>query len=409
MMTTIAKAKTKIGKFLPTISAHALCTTRRFRRKPAHRVAAATLSIVAGFVTTLDTVAAKEFAPIGGGGDFSFRDLCPAGQYLVGLRVRSGLWVDQMSITCAPVKSEGSTGAQYHGPARGGNGGGPSEKDCGANAIVDGVGLQMTDRNRQVREFVLYCRSTTGGARHSLSLGNGAGTFPSINQTCPNGEAAIGIQGRGGKDVNAVGLICGSSPNVVANTPSPPPSQSTGTSLGEKIAAYAESQLDKCVDAQGRVRSSACPTLPPGQVGDGECTHFVQAALKAAGANPPVFNPRPYDWGREISLAEAQRGDIVQLEAAHFAQPGGGGNWGTGTGPEDKHSAIIAARNGSTITLIEQNTNNLRAVKRHTYDFSWPHTGRVIVYRAESNSRLPSRRWQERYRPGYYGQRASGG
>ena len=358
-------------------------------------------------------VAAKEFAPVGGGGDSSFRDLCPAGQYLVGLRVRSGLWVDQMSIACAPVKPDGSIGARSHGPARGGNGGGPSEKTCGASHIIHGMGLQMTARDRQVREFVLYCRATTDGSQHSLSLGNGATTFPSIQQNCPSGEAATGIQGRVGRDVNAVGLICGPGPRLAAANTAPTPQNPQapqGPSLGERIAAFAEAQLDKCVEADGDIRPSACPALPPGRIGDGECTHLVQAALKAVSARPPIFSPRPYDWGREIPLASAQRGDIVQLEAAHFTKPGGGGSWGTGTGPEDKHSAIIVARNGNMITLIEQNANNLRAVRTHAYDFSWPHTGRVIVYRAESRERLPGRRWQDpRWRHRSYGQRLSSG
>ncbi len=344
-------------------------------------------------------VAAKEFSPVGGSGDAAAPDRCPPGQYLVGLRVRSGLWVDQMSITCARVNSDGSIGAKFHGPVRGGNGGGPSEDTCADGHIVNGMGLQMTAKNRQVREFVFYCSSTTGNARHSLSLGNATATFPSITQNCPNGEAATGIQVRFGKHVNAAGLLCGPTPKVAAaNTPAPSTPQSPqneGPSLGDRIAAYAEAQLDKCVDMQGKVRPSACPGLPPGRVGDGECTHLVQAALKSVGAKPPIFNPRPYDWGRKVSLAEAQRGDIVQLEATQFTKPGGGGSWGTGTGPEAKHSAIIAAKNGNTITLIEQNTNNLRAVKKHTYDFSWPHTGDVIVYRAESRERLLGRRWQD--------------
>jgi hypothetical protein len=187
----------------------------------------------------------------------------------------------------------------------------------------------------------------------------------------------------------------------------PRPSQNEGANLNDKIAAYAEAQLDKCVDARGEIRPSACPELPPGRVGDGECTHLVQAALKVVSAKPPVFSPRPYDWGREIPLASAQRGDIVQLEAARFTKPGGDNSWGTGTGSEDKHSAIIIAKNGNMITLAEQNANNLRAVRKNTYDFSWPHTGRVIVYRAESRERLPGRRWQASpVRSRYHGQRS---
>jgi len=403
MATTIANARADIESRSWTMA-----TGMRRPLPPIHegrkrQVVAAAFSIAA-CLAAHDAEAAKDFAPIGGSGDASFRDVCPMGQYLVGLRVRSGSWVDQMSITCAPVKTDGSTPDEiHHGPARGGNGGAPSEKACATDHIVDGVGLHMTAGNRQVREFVLYCDSTTGNTRHSVSVGNTAGTFPSINQKCPGGEAAIGIQGRFGKHVNAVGLICRSNPKVATNKPPPPPPPATGTSLNERIAAYAEAQLNKCIDGAGQVRPAACPALAAGAVGDGECTHLVQAAIKAVGATPPVFSPRPYDWGRKITLAEAQRGDIVQLEAARFTKPGSTTDyWGTGTGPNGKHTAIVAARSGNMITLLEQNANNLRAVKKNTYDFSWPHTGEVIVYRAETRARLPGRRWQSpqsRYRP----------
>jgi hypothetical protein len=376
-------------------------------RFPSRRGGGIFLLLTLFFLAPLEAaLAAKAFPPVGMHGDGSFRDRCPAGQYLVGLRVRSGGWVDQMSITCAPVNPDGSIGQQFHGPARGGDGGGPSEKTCAAGHIIHGMGLQMTAGNRQVREFVFYCRSTTGNSRGSLSIGNGAGTFPSINQNCPDGEAAVGIQGNLGKHVNAAGLLCGRSPKIaVANAPSTPqsPPQNGGTSLGEKIAAYAEAQHDKCVaDGQGTIRPTACPAVA---YGPGECTHLVQSAVKAAGAKGPIFDPRPYDWGRKIPLSAAQRGDIIQLEATQFTKPGGGGTWGT----SDKHTAIIVAKNGDMITLIEQNANNLRAVKKHVYDFSWPHTGEVIVYRAESGERSLSRPWQNHPRWGSrYGQGSSG-
>lgn len=413
MATTIANARADIESPFRTISARVRRPQPRIHDGRKRRVASAVFSIAACLAAP-EAEAAKDFAPIGANGDAGFHDICPMGQYLVGLRVRSGSWVDQMSITCAPVMTNGSTAEAksfYHGPARGGNGGSPSEKGCAADHIVDGIGLHMTAGNRQVREFVLYCDSTTGNRRHSVSVGNTAGTFPSITQKCPGGEAAIGIQGRFGKHVNAVGLICRSNPKVVVNAPSAPqqPSQGTGTSLNERIAAYAEAQLNKCVDGAGQIRPAACPRPAAGAVGDGECTHLVQAAIKAVGATPPVFSPRPYDWGRKITLAEAQRGDIVQLEAARFTKPGSTTDyWGTDTGPNGKHTAIIAARSGSTITLLEQNANNLRAVKKNTYDFSWPHTGQVIVYRAETGGRSLSRRWQDPRWRSRYGQGSSG-
>ena len=56
------------------------------------------------------------FQPYGGVGDASFDDRCPAGQYLVGLRVRSGLWLDQMAISCAPINADETWGGRRPRP-----------------------------------------------------------------------------------------------------------------------------------------------------------------------------------------------------------------------------------------------------------------------------------------------------
>jgi hypothetical protein len=73
-----------------------------------------------------------------------------------------------------------------------------------------------------------------------------------------------------------------------------------------------------------------------------------------------------------------QRGDVIQLQATMFTGPGGA-RFGT----SDKHTAVVSSISGSRLTLVEQNWNNLRAVKQNTYDYSWPHTGNYYVYRAQ--------------------------
>jgi hypothetical protein len=183
-------------------------------KKYAALALAATVSGVAAMPLLTIPVAGREFPPFGASGDAGFRDVCPPRQYLVGLRVRSGAWVDQMSITCAPLDADGTLGDLFQGPSRGGDtGGGPVVKTCN-NGIVTGMGLHMTAGNRQVREFVLNCISAaTYNNQGTISIGNSVAAFPSIRQTCPSTEAAIGIQGRYGRHVNAVGLICGTKPS----------------------------------------------------------------------------------------------------------------------------------------------------------------------------------------------------
>src|SRR5882672_1271222 len=81
---------------------------RHFGDGLTRKIAAAIFSLLAGPLAS-NSVAAKDFPAVGGGGDASFRDPCPANQFLVGLTVKSGAWVDRMSIVCAPVNPDGST------------------------------------------------------------------------------------------------------------------------------------------------------------------------------------------------------------------------------------------------------------------------------------------------------------
>jgi hypothetical protein len=342
------------------------------------KIGAAMLSLLACCFAP-DGVIAKEFPPFGDRGDAQAADHCKPGTFLVGLRVRSGDWIDQIQMICAPLDNHGSTaGERNQGPVRGGNGGGaPVETTCGPHEIIMGVGLAMTPGNRQVRMFRFNCASfAKGGGRHDIDLGNTTHGGPTVRQDCPNDEAVTGMQIHYGKHVNAIGLICGHRPQQLPGTGSDAPAGGHAAGLGEKIASFAEAQLNKCVDGKGNIRPSACPTLAQGAVGDGECTHLVVAALKNAGAKPgDTHDQNNYVWGQVETVGTMQRGDIIQLNNARFTGPNGASS------DFPKHTAIIVAKSGDKVTVMEQNVNGQRFVHRDTYDFSWPHTGSYVVYR----------------------------
>jgi hypothetical protein len=75
----------------------------------------------------------------------------------------------------------------------------------------------------------------------------------------------------------------------------------------------------------------------------GQCTDFVIAALKAAGAQPGDISVYPYVWGEEIpgppQWGTWLQGYIVQFTKAQFKWTEGGTPhaWGTA----DQHTAII--------------------------------------------------------------------
>lgn len=157
---------------------------------------------------------AVSFPPFGAGGDAAFSDVCPGGQYMIGVRVRSGLWLDQMAIICAVPSG---VGPHYVGPARGGNGGGPGERTCPPGQLINNMNFTLTKGNRQVVKFSFNCSSPNGASRSLFNIG---GSYTSNNpfppgQSCPKGEGATGMAGRFGKDVNAVGLICNKLPAAV--------------------------------------------------------------------------------------------------------------------------------------------------------------------------------------------------
>jgi len=121
--------------------------------------------------------------------------------------------VDQISITCGTVNPDGTISNIFQDPnLRGGPGGSPPPRttSCGNSEIINAMGLLTgtAPPHTVIRLIIFNCVSTTGDARHNLDIGD-APLFPTIQQNCPAGEAATGIQGRFGTYVDALGLICG--------------------------------------------------------------------------------------------------------------------------------------------------------------------------------------------------------
>ena len=165
----------------------------------------------------------------GGPGGGSFVAECPRGQFLVGISVRSGYWIDAIFPLCAPfLANQRKFGNWTRGPRNGGTGGSRLLKDavCPSDRYVSGILHNYTGSSRRGSMFVvavrLTCSPVAGGAATTLCLRGKyrCGDIPSFNHVCPANEAATGIHGRSGAYVDALGLICGPKP------PPPPPSAS---------------------------------------------------------------------------------------------------------------------------------------------------------------------------------------
>lgn len=155
--------------------------------------------------------ARKEFTVHGGVGDISNASVCPVGNFIVGFRGRTGLWIDQIRIRCAPLLNGGGVGDSKAMPGVGGPGGGKAEAKCVEGHVVNQIDFFTTNQNRQIELITFRCmnpddRSMAGGYE---MYGNSSGVrFSHYNQTCPEGEAAVGLAHRWGDHVNAIGLIC---------------------------------------------------------------------------------------------------------------------------------------------------------------------------------------------------------
>jgi hypothetical protein len=151
---------------------------------------------------------------IGTNGGTAFSRTCPSGHVLTGVRWRTGAVVDGIGIQCSPIRSDGTLGTRINvGSMAGGNGGTAGQDDCrggviaGQNGATAGVSLGSLF----FRCFVWNpaARAYTGGEIYSINVRIGLLISASERQCVDGSAPAIGIRGRHGSFVDAVGLKCG--------------------------------------------------------------------------------------------------------------------------------------------------------------------------------------------------------
>ena|SRR5579872_1173106 len=178
--------------------------------------------VILGATLSAGRVAAEtDWDAVGGPGDASFEDRCPPGQWLVSLQGRAGLWVNQIQIGCAFVSRGGVPGGRisirlnlWVGPRRGGNGGGVTGAAC--DGVIRGIWPHMTPGNRQVKYVDIWCKNASGGYGATGRFNTFTNPSQDVNgganqpeqEMCPDQDAAVGLRGRYGADVNAISLIC---------------------------------------------------------------------------------------------------------------------------------------------------------------------------------------------------------
>lgn len=161
---------------------------------------------------------------VGGNGGAPFASICPANARLVGLEVRAGDYIDAVRALC---QRNYQTPPEPIGGFAGGLGGVPRLFACPSRLnqrFPDWrqpiTGADWTARGRDlviVRDLALYCGdnpfsrppdASYVGAQVDVPLFAPFGTEIKRRQVCPAGTQAVGVHGRAGDFVDAIGLVC---------------------------------------------------------------------------------------------------------------------------------------------------------------------------------------------------------
>lgn len=228
-----------------------------------------------------------------GGGQYAAR--CAAGEILTGFDLRTGDDVDAIQPLCTVPRGPGEAGPIQPYPAKfGGNGGGARRLICPGNTpLVVGMAVAAEGvKTVIVNNIHLFCGAALAGqapaanptvmfdgppAQYSDAIifetGNIVQHYDSEGtQTCPAGLVAVGINGRSGKWLDAVGLICGAPPamaqvqavpaNVTpGNVGKPPVSLGRKRTVSSQIMQRADSHVPIDAGTTSRTRQQRDPPV----------------------------------------------------------------------------------------------------------------------------------------------------
>lgn len=230
------------------------------------------------------TIPDVKLKPLGGDGGNPFYARCPQGQLLTGVQLWAGDDVDAIRPVCEDPPGSPDTGQPSSSTRYGGDGGSSVYLFCPRNApIVIGLDIRWEGREiESVNNIGLFC-GMAATTQTPSEIPNAAFNGPPVTATttspfiifhngkdkesCPTGLVAVGIHGRSGKLLDAVGLICGS------------------PTLTPRAGPPAEVPPVPAVKAIGRRRTGA-PTDPPALTGPP--TPICDAAQQARARNNPA-------------------------------------------------------------------------------------------------------------------------
>jgi hypothetical protein len=197
--------------------------------------------------------------PQGGNGGGQYKAQCGPTENLMGFELRVGTFIDAIRPVCVVTYGATAIGNQVVSPTwNGGTGGHVERLLCPTSTpivISVSVGYSGTveDNSTVVLSAIhLYCGQAVAAqtppalpsALFDAPGSTHVGTFLDVPHACPAGMVAVGVHGRAGTWLDAMGLICGA-----------PRKDTSGKALGRVQAttpAVAMSICDRAKDARAR-------------------------------------------------------------------------------------------------------------------------------------------------------------
>lgn len=163
---------------------------------------------------------AKDKPLYGGPGGGGFRDQCGHDQFLTGFSASTGTLFDAIVPLCGKFNpATGLIGAPgVPGDRHGGKGGGAKPPvTCEPNQYVSSIVFGYTTDSRGLAKYIASVWFTCspikpGGPTSQLRIDSAGGRVAHGGYSCGDGRAVIGVHGRSGIYVDALGAICGAKP-----------------------------------------------------------------------------------------------------------------------------------------------------------------------------------------------------
>ena len=149
---------------------------------------------------------------IGGSTGNYFEYICEPQRVLIGIRGYSGSWIDNVQAVCARVAANKVAGGNPEGPSFGGAAGQFNNYAyCLPETIATGLSVTETADRSVLGAIRFGCFDFVTrqlGYSSSIVAGDSLKAI-GTSQSCPTNTVAVGIRGRAGTYVDALGLICG--------------------------------------------------------------------------------------------------------------------------------------------------------------------------------------------------------